>query len=345
MEDEIIDKLINLINEKDIKVVTISEPNHRSYTSHTFNFELMKCIFQRTDINTFSSEKLGVFDAMMIDWHLRQKKPLPKDLEKIYEWSGLGTKRWLNYLKRCRSDRYNFVGAEFNPYHPHRYDRSAMEELFSKQFIDSFLDPLEGGGEIITITENDRLAKESFQCMKDFYGNREKFWCRELKRILETYDNLFIVGFHLDKGEPIGKMIKKMYPKNSLFLGSCSINIKTQLLIVDDKHSDPEDFNLALETRDYKEYVDDINTWAPPTSFEKHLQKLSKGECFYLYKVSTSVKKNGRKNIRGIGCFLAMTESEWKSEKKIKKDIFTNVNNFDYIIFMRDSQYEENMFL
>lgn len=342
--EEVVDKLIDYINRQNIKVVTISEPNHRSYTSHTFNYELMKCVFRRTDINTFSSEKLGVFDAMMIEWYLRQSKKLPENLEKIHEWCGLGTKRWLDYFKRCRSDRYHFVGAEFNPYYPHRYEMEALRELFSPEFVESLFDPVEGGGEIVAITENDKLARASFECMKDFYGNREKFWQMNIKRILEEHDNLFIVGFHLDKGEPIGKMIKKMYPSQSLFIGSCSINIRTQLLIVDDENSDPDSFNRALETRNYKEYVDDIHDWAPPTAFERRMEKNSKGECFYLYKVPS--QKGGRKGdkIRGIGCFLAMTESEWRDKKEMKRDIFTPVNRFDYIVYMRDSRYEENMF-
>jgi len=337
--DIVVDKLIETINKKNIKVVTISEPNHRSYTSHTFNFELMKCVLRRTDINTFSSEKLGVFDAMMIEWHLRQKKPLPENIHKIHEWSGLGTKRWLDYFKKCRSDRYRLVGGEFNPFHPHHYEMKAINELFSPKFVKTFF---ESSGEIVTATENDKLALASFQCMEDFYGNREKFWQMNIKRILEEHDNLFIVGFHLDKGEPIGKMIKKMYPSQSLFIGSCSINIRTQLLIVGDENNSPDKFNHALETRNYKEYVDDIEDWAPPTSFERKLAKKASDQCFYLYKVPASVK--GEK-IRGIGCFIAMTESEYRDKKKMKQDIFTPIKRFDYIVYMRDSRYEEVMFL
>ncbi len=341
-----IDQLIDVINKKGIKVVTISEPNHRSYTSHTFNYEFMKCILQRTDINTLSSEKLGVFDAMMMNYYLKKKREngrcpqLPSDIEKIHKFSGLGTKRWLNYLKKCRHERYNFVGAEFNPYNPYKYDREALREFFSPEFVESILDPAEGGGEIVAITENDKLARDSFDCMKDFYKNRESFWMLNIKRILEEHDNLFIVGFHLERGEPIGNMIKKMYPDTSLFIGSCALFIKTQILIVDDSKGGPTAFNKALENGDYREVVEEIDEWAPPTPYELKMDKKA-DQGWGLVKVD---KRNNKGRIRGIGCFIAMNESEYKSGKKMT-DIFTPVKSFDYILFMRHSEYEENMFI
>jgi len=339
--ENIIDKIIDIVNKRGIKVVTLSEPNHRSYTSHTFNFELMKCILQRTDINVFSSEKLGVFDAMMINYYMKNRIPLPEGIEKIHDFSGLGTKRWINYLKKCRGDRYHFVGAEFNHYKPHLYNREALREFFSSQFVESLMDPEHGGGEIQVVTENDRLARDSFQCMEDFYKNRESFWKLNVKRILEKYDKLFIVGFHLDKGEPIGKMIKKMYPSKSLFLGSCSLYIETQILIVDDKYSSPDKFNRALETRNYEEKVEPIDKWAPPTTFEEKMEKKSIGNNGWSM---TKINSNTTGKIRGIGCFLAMNRHEYKKDKKMS-GIFTPVKRFDYIIYMRESVYEENMFL
>lgn len=339
--DSIIDEIIEIINKRGIKVVTISEPNHRSYTSHTFNYELMKCILQRTDINVFSSEKLGVFDAMMINYYMKNRLPLPEGIEKIHEFSGLGTKRWINYLKKCRSERYHFLGGEFNPYKPHLYNRDALREWFSDEFIASLMDPEHGGGEIQVVTENDRLARDSFQCMNDFYKNRESFWKLNIERILKEHDNLFIVGFHLEKGEPIGNMIKKMYPKESLFLGCCALYIETQLLIVDDKYSTPDKFNHALETRNYEEIVEPIDKWAPPTPFEEKMEKKSVGnEGWSMVKVRSNMKGK----IRGIGCFIAMNRHEYESGKKMT-DIFTPVKSFDYIIYMRESVYEENMFI
>ena len=331
--DNIIDQIIEHINTKGIKVVTISEPNHRSYTSHTFNFELMKCILQRTDINVFSTEKLGVFDAIMINYYMKNKLPFPN---KIYEFCGLGTKRWISYLKKCRPERYHLVGAEFNPYKPHLYNREALMEFFSNEFIDSL-----GKEEIQAVTENDRLARDSFQCMKDFYKNRESFWKLNVERILKKYDNLFIVGFHLDKNEPIGKMIKKMYPRESLFLGCCALYIETQILIVDDKNETPDKFNRALETRNYEERVEPIDKWAPPTSFEEKMEKKSIGHDGWSI---VKVKNNSSGKIRGIGCFIAMNRHEYESGKKAT-DVFTPVKNFDYIIYMRESVYEENMFI
>ena len=334
--DGVIQKLTDFINKKGIKVVTISEPNHRSYTSHTFNFELMKSLLKNTGINTFSTEKLGVFDAMIIDQYLHRVpggKKLPAD---SFEFKGLGTKRWFTYFKKLRDDRYNLVGAEFNPYNPYKYEKEVMEELFSKKFIDSFFDPIDGGGDIQTETENDKLAKASFDCIEDFYKNRESFWMMNIKRVLKGFDNLFIVGFHLSKGDPIGKMIKKMYPDSSLFLASAALNITTQILILDDKYSQPDTFNRALEHGIYKEKVEKIDKWAPPTPFEK-----SRKGGFSLTKVT---KENKSQKIRGIGCFIGMTEAEYERGKKVS-DIHLPLSFYDFVVFMRDSEYREDMYL
>jgi hypothetical protein len=329
-------KLVDIVNKKEIRVVTISEPNHRSYTSHTFNFQLMKALLKHTDINTFSTEKLGVFDAMMMDWYLRKDRKGKSFPENSFQYKGLGTKRWLSYFKRLRKDRYHLVGTEFNPYDPYQYEQEALTSLFSKTFTDSLFDPLEGGGNIQVETENDKLARDSFECMEDFYKNRESFWKLNIERVLKKYDNLFIVGFHLSKGDPIGKMIKKMYPDSSLFLGSAALNITTQILITSDKFSQPDTFNQALETGNYEQKVEPIDKWASPTLFEKR----RKNE-FGLIKVS---KSNESQKIRAIGCFIAMTRSEYEKEKKVS-DIHLPLKYFDYIIYMRDSEYKEDMFL
>jgi hypothetical protein len=337
--DEVISDIVDHVVKKNIKVITISEPNHRSYTSHTFNFRLMKKLLHETGINTFSTEKLGVFDAMVLNYYIKNNLPLPKNIEREYRSLGLGTKRWVNYFRKLKRRKVNFVGGEFNYYDPHLYEKEILEEYFSEEFVDSIFDPIEGGGDIKAVTENDKLAKASFECIKDFYSNRESFWKLNIRRILEKYDNLFIVGFHLEKGEPIGKMIQEMYPKNSLFLGSCALNIKTQILTISDRYASPEAFNKALETRNYKETVEEIDKWVPPTNFEKRASR--GGKDFRLIKVT---KSNQEQKIRGIGCFIAMISSEKEKEKKIT-DVFTSLKNFDFIVFIRDSVYEENMFI
>lgn len=329
--EQLIDKITDLVNKKNIRIITICEPNHRSYTSHTFNFNLMKSLLKNTKINTFSTEKLGVFDAMMINYYLTRKKDIPVE---SFEFKGLGTKRWLSYFKKIKSDRYNFVGGEFNPYNPYGYEKEALKEFFSEQFINSILDPAEGGGEIQAVTDNDKLAKESFLAIENFYKNREKFWLKNIERILDTYDNLFIVGFHLAKNDPIGKMITSKYPDNSLFLGTCSLEITTQILILDNKFNQPDSFNMALEAGKYIEKVDRIDKWAPPTPFE------IKRKDWSMTKVT---QKNKNKKIRGIGCYIGMTQKEYYDEKKIS-GIHSRLSDYDYIIFFKTSVYCEDMF-
>jgi len=296
----------------------------------------MMKIHKKTKIDTFSSEKLGVFDGLMLQYYAKKRKKIPKDIEKNHIFSGLGTKRWLDYYTTQDPESYNFVGAEFDSYNPYRYDKKIMEGIFSKDFVDSITDPMEGGGDISTVTKNDISAKESFDCIKDFYGNREKYWKKNIKKILEKYGTLFIVGYHLNKKDPIGKMIQKMYGEKCLFIGSCSYSISTQILIIENKYSKVHHFNEAIHNGDYEQIVLPVDKWAPVTEFERKREG-----NISLVKVT---KKNQDKKIRLVGCYLAMTRKEYESCKKISQ-VYFSLDHFDYVLFFRKSQYMENMFL
>ena len=37
--DHVVSEIIKIVKEKNIKVITVSESNHRSYTCHTFFFK------------------------------------------------------------------------------------------------------------------------------------------------------------------------------------------------------------------------------------------------------------------------------------------------------------------
>ena len=261
---------------------------------------------------------------------------IPKDIEKDHLFSGLGTKRWLDFFKKQKKD-WDFIGVEFNPYNPKNYDPDVLKTIFSEKFVDGILrgDKVE---DLKVETENDKLARDSFSCYQDFYKNREKFWMKNIKSILKKNGNLFIVGFHMDKNEPIGKMIKDKFKDKALFLGMAAYDIKTQLLVVDDKNSSVEKFNKALETGRYQTRVDDISRWVPPTRLEKTLMKKSKK--IELLKVES---KNKDEKIRGIGCFVAMTMSEYQNHKNIE-GVFDYLRYFDYIIYIKKSVYRENMF-
>ena len=71
--DHVVSEIIKIVKEKNIKVITVSESNHRSYTCHTFFFKLMKALYKNKLINTFSSEKLGIFDSIVVNYYLKKK--------------------------------------------------------------------------------------------------------------------------------------------------------------------------------------------------------------------------------------------------------------------------------
>ena len=127
-----------------------------------------------------------------------------------------------------------------------------------------------------------------------------------------------------------------MYPRTSLFLGSAALDISTQILILDNKFSQTDTFNQAIESGNWTQRVQKIDRWAPPTQFEK-----SRRGPYGLIKVT---QDNRDQKIRGIGCFIAMTQDEFEKDKKVS-DIYLPLRYFDYIVFMKNSEYREDMYL
>ena len=111
----IINNIVDLVIKNKIKIITISESNHRSYTSHTFHFELFKKLYERNLINTFSSERLGIIDADIINWYLENKK-ISKSIIKKLPFGGLGSYRIIEYLNKQNRNDYKLYGSEEDNY-------------------------------------------------------------------------------------------------------------------------------------------------------------------------------------------------------------------------------------
>lgn len=230
--DAIIDKLIAHIKAKNIKFITITESNHRSYTSHTFHYKLVKALYQNKIINTFSSERLGINDAEIINYYIRNKLDIDKMVEKL-PFGGMGFYRIVKYFYNKPFKNYKIVGLEEDKYCPKSING------MPKDFIPS-----------------------SYINQK----TREEFWLENIKKIIEERGNLFINGFHLSKKDLIGKYLLKNYPDQTLFLSMAAFDITTQVLLIDRKY---QDFTKAILDDDYKTKVENIKKIAPPTEFEK----------------------------------------------------------------------------
>lgn len=294
--DVIIDKLIKYIKKNNIKYITISESNHRSYTSHTFHYLLAKRLYEEKIIDTFSSERLGIHDSEIINYYLENGLDID-EMVKVLPFGGMGYYRIIKYLSKKPFDKYKIVGLE--------------EDKFCPKTLEALPDNL---------------------FLSPYYNNkpREEFWLNNIKKIIKERGNLFINGFHLSKGDLIGKYLKKTYPNETLIIAMAALEIKTQILVIDDN----KDFNKSLYTRDYKMLVKNVDNIAPPTKFEKKIKN------WKLIKIN---KENENEKFRAIGCYLAVFKKEYDNNIDINNDITYKLKNYDYIITLKKSVYKEKM--
>lgn len=256
--DSIVNKLIDYIKKNDIKIVTINESNHRSYTSHTFHFKLAKALYINNIIDTFSSERMGIHDGEIINEYLEKNKNLTT-LKKNLIFGGMGYYRIIKYLSKKPFNSYKIVGLE--------------KDYYCQKAVDNL---------------------KKFNNLTDYNdkGEREEFWLKNIKKILKERDNLFINGFHLSKNDLIGKYLKKKYGKKALFISMAAFNIKTQLLLIDrKKYPKVDDFDTAIYTKNYETKIENVERNFPATNFEK-LHKNWK-----LVKVDKNNKNNKTRHI------------------------------------------------
>ena len=252
----------------------------------------------------------------------------------------MGIDRWLKFLKNKNPESYYIAGAEFDYYDENDFSKipkNLFLDFFSPEFTEDLLTGVDEKN-LRVRNENDKLIKSSFVSVLDFYKKRESFWLRNIKKILKQRDNLFVVGFHMARKDPIGKYIKKIYKDQSLLIGMSAYEISTQILIIDGKtYNTNSKFNKALENKDYTQIVGNVSAFSPPTPYEKYL-KSTYGD----WKLMKKKEVNKNHEIRGVGCYVAMTDNDYKN-KKVIKEINSKVGDYDYIVFFNKSVYRENM--
>lgn len=339
--DNIIEKLVKHIKKNNIKFITITESNHRSYTSHTFQYKLAKCLFREKIIDTFSSERLGILDDMIINYYLHHKLKLDDILPSL-PFGGMGYYRILKFLSKQDPSSYKLVGLEQDNYCIKSFkklNKRFLKEKFSPEFASDILKNLPIS-KVRAITENDKKIKNSIKgFLKD--ESRERYWLNNLKKTATERGNLFINGFHMAKNDIIGQYLEKKYPGQTLIISMAAYDIRTQLLLVDKKlYPTANDFNNAIYEKKYKTIVDNVKSVAPPTPYEETLR--NKNKDWQLIKVN---KNNQEKTFRAVGCYLATYEEDYLEKKNyITRHIDYKLKNYDYLIYFDESIYMEKMF-
>jgi len=234
--DNIINKLIEHIKKNNIKYVTISESNHRSYTSHTFQYKLVKALYENKIINTFSSERLGINDAQIINYYLENKLSIEDMIEKL-PFGGMGYYRIIKYLNKKPYNKYKIVGLEEDKF-CYKTQKNLPKDLVLYRYHNE--------------------------------EEREKFWLKNIKSIIKERGNLFINGFHLNKSDIIGKYLMENYPKQTLILGMCAKEIITQILVIDNKE---KDIDKAVMNNNYQMKVERVDKISPPTKLEENIEE------------------------------------------------------------------------
>lgn len=295
--DDIIDNLLKEIKKKDIKFITICESNHRSYTCHTFQYKLVKALYENNIINTFSSERMGIKDADIINYYIKNKLDIDK-LIKNLPFGGMGYYRIVKYFYKKPFDKFKIVGLEKDKYCP-----KTMKGL----------------------------PKDLVKINYHSYQDRENFWLKNIKKVIKERGNLFINGFHMSKADLIGKYLVKNYPKQTLILSMAALEITTQVLTI----PPGLDMDEAVIEDNYQMRVERIDRIAPPTAFEKKIKGWS------LKKIT---KRNREQKFRAVGCYLAIYQDEYDKKININDDITYKLKNYDYVITLKNSKYQEKMF-
>lgn len=328
MED-VIDKIINIVKKNNIKIITIAESNHRSFTSHTFQYQLVKKLYEQKLINTFGSERLGIIDADIINWYLSKNKT-PKNLIEKLPFGGMGYDRIIKYLSRQKSDSYEIVGLEEDEYCYEVFKKlPASFDLLST----NFLKQIQRGvviGKLKPQTVNDKRWYKSLASFR--VDNRESFWLNQIKKTLERRNNLFINGFHLGKNDKIGKWLSKNYKNQVLFLGMGAKNIKTQLLLIP---SDVRNFDKAIIEKNYKQKITNIDNVCRPTALENSV----KDNEWKLIKVDSN---NQNQKVRAVGCYLAMYEKDYLDSQVV--NIGFSIKKYDYVVIFDKNEFKNQMF-
>ncbi len=220
--DQIIDQLVKITKIGNYDVVTIAETNHFSVSSHTFHYNFLIKLIEHNLINTVSSECLTNIDVLIIQLYLEGKiRCTLKDLyNKYLPLGGMGTYRWIEYIKEHKSN-VRIIPSERDQFYEKtfKYRPNLIKTLNSITTLNLNQNHFFQYNTFITLNPITEIDKLVYQYIKDsFEVDRMSYWFNNVSKYMRKDTKLFINGFHLDKnGIKFGK---------TLHLGMASADIR-----------------------------------------------------------------------------------------------------------------------
>lgn len=230
--DAIVQQVVDRVHRDRPRLIAVTEPNHYSRSSHRFHFDLLKKLVQENCIDIISSERLGLFDAILMNaWIDGRLTGSARNLFKnVLPLGGLGTLRWLRWLKKQHQAgrRHRLVGFEADfwyflnrngPTNPRTLQ--AVKSLASPEFARRIrrLDKVPTNPPIRTNTDLEILrALETAQRHRYDYDSRFDIWTENMAKHPQA--RIFMNGFHLARGEEVGPRISGRH----LLIGMASYN-------------------------------------------------------------------------------------------------------------------------
>lgn len=376
--DKSIEDLTKIISKNKSKIITISESSHWSYTSHTFFFKLVKKLYEKKLINTFTSERLGFLDAILINAWLDDK--LDCELEELFNsipFGGLGTYRWIKYFKGKKN--VNIVASEvdFSYYADNKKFtkklKLLLKQILSKEFYDTMkLDSSKPNNKKYIKNKYD---KEVYNALYETYlfnindpNYRYKVWYNNLKNTYDKYKNMFVCGYHLSLGktneDTIVKSLKKDY-NNIITIGLTTRKFEhpyieltkfflesNNLTIQDFINSEDKFWNSYFNyyMNNKNKYWKRFNMY--PDVKKKYIKIFSNNNNNFIknhkdYEILNTKKESG--NITMIGALALPMIKNYKMKLDILNEIddnnYNTIKNYDYVIILPFSKFEHKMWL
>lgn len=301
--NDIVEQVTTVVKKNRIKILTCAEVSHFSVTSHDLHYKLLQSLLENGLITTFSSEGLGVIDALLMNAWIQGRIDVSIDhlYRRVLPCGGLGTYRWLLYLRRTKHP-FRLIGTECDPdtnVETYKYLRGLLSDDFYPALGKIINEP-----KITTYfvkqlpkfirTRDDRDVYKSIRDSYTWHTNRLKFWYARINNAVRRYGSLFINGFHLscDLSE-FGSWFRLHERRGvrAMSIGMASFNKeltycklnsswfkKYQVDIADLKYR-PDFFFQVFREYVYKHYKYDdwfkhvtmINRYYEPTELEKNI--------------------------------------------------------------------------
>ncbi len=350
--NKIIDNVIDMIGDK--KIITVAETHHFSYTSHTFQYKLVKKLIRTNKINAVSSERMGIIDALIINLFLNGK--LVMTLEELYDSipvGGIGTYRTIKFLKKNKQYKVKVIGVEADDYRTLYKD--SMKKILKNICSIDFFNRINFNGD--SVKNSKKFIKNKYDTIiykalnlthklkNNYFDNRYKIWYQSMENIIDKYGNLFINGYHLGNDE-LGGELKNKYLNKVITIGMGSKNKFTKIAILPKNYllkNKIEKLSYENISKDFIEFfiqewktkkidkiiIDNLSKYVKPSKLEKK---------YNYYYILNTADEDGF-----ILRWGAIPFPHIKGTDLMEIGGMTSVKIYDYIVFIPKSNFNENL--